>query len=85
MTVPEDLNPTVPENVKVVTVTHDTVELSWDDSEKETSYLVMRRDDGAGSFSEIGSTSVNVTSYVDSPLSALTFYEYKIIADNAVG
>ncbi len=52
-----------------------SIALNWADRAGETGYQIERRLFG-GSFSQIGTTSANITSYVDKGLSQNTRYEY---------
>ncbi len=47
-------NPTAPV-LSILAYDHDSVDLSWVDSFYETSYLILRRDNNAGSYNEVGS------------------------------
>ncbi len=77
--------PTAPLNLTVDLVTHDSVKLSWGDSSLETSYEIMRRDNGVGPFNQLGaSLSANTVNYVDNTVDPDTFYEYKVVAVNSL-
>ena len=97
--VPEDLSaaeqvletsnpPQKPQELKAISVTHATVELGWtapDDSDV-TGYLIKRRLDPGGAFSEIATiTGSASTSYTDTSVSPSTAYVYQVRAYNAGG
>jgi hypothetical protein len=60
--------------------------LTWDDnSSDETGFKIERALNGSTSFTQVATVAPNVTSYVDSGLSAGTQYSYRVRAYNEAG
>ncbi len=59
--------------------TASTVDLSWDDVTGETGYEVLRKQ-ASGTFSPIGTTGADGTSYRDNTVQANTTYTYRVVA-----
>jgi hypothetical protein len=76
-----------PPNATTVTalVTATTIDLTWLDVANETAYRVERSRHGTSSWTLIGTTGQDVTTYTDAALSAGVTYRYRIIATNAGG
>lgn len=74
--------PKAPSNTNALAVSHDQIDVSWqDNSSNETGFEVHRSTSGpSGTFSLRASTGANVTGYRDTPLNALTQYCYKVRA-----
>ena len=77
--------PAAPSGLSANTVSGTQINLSWtDNSANETSFKVERSTDGV-TFSQIGAVGANVTSYVNTGLSAATPYNYRVRASNESG
>ena len=78
--------PTNPSNLNVQTVSHVRIDLAWtDNSTNEIGFKVERKTGAAGTYAEIITIGANVTSLIDSTLSANTEYYYRVRAYNASG
>lgn len=58
--------------------------LTWDDSDTEEEYMIMRKE-GTDSYIELGSVTFNTLQYHDEPLTVGTSYTYMVMAINAAG
>lgn len=77
--------PIAPANLTTSPLSASKIQLNWtDNSSNETGFIVQRAAVN-GSFSGIDSVSTNVTTYVDSNLTAATTYVYRILAYNSGG
>jgi hypothetical protein len=76
-----------PPPTPVVTVTLSSsseITLSWSDVAGETGYRIERSTDGL-TWTEIGTTGADVTSYADGGLAPSTTYSYRVFASNLGG
>ncbi|WP_238388806.1 fibronectin type III domain-containing protein [Roseimaritima ulvae] len=62
----------------------DSITLTWNDVEDETSYLVQRSTDNT-SWNQIGALPANTTTFVDQGLPEATSYFYRVQANNSLG
>lgn len=70
-------------NLVAAGIPGENIFLSWKDrSFDETIFRIERRENGSGSFSEIGTTSTNRNYYLDTSVQIGTEYEYQVIANN---
>lgn len=77
--------PYAPSNASASSSSSSQVNLSWaDNSSNETGFKIERMTDG-GSWSQVATVGANVTTYVDSGLSAYTNYAYRVRATNSAG
>lgn len=77
--------PNAPTNLTLNVVSSTQINLTWtDNSNNESGFKIERKIEG-GSYLEIASVGVNVTSYNDTSLSPNTKYYYKVIAYNSFG
>ena len=77
--------PAAPSSLAALAISDSQIDLSWgDNSNDETSFRIERSSDGV-SFSEIGSTSADVTTYSDTGLPADTTFSYRVLASNTSG
>ena len=77
--------PLPPSELKAAQVSGEQVDLSWkDNSTNETGFKIERKTD-SGIFSEIGSTSTDVSTFSDKTLSLNTTYTYRVYSLNEVG
>jgi hypothetical protein len=77
--------PMPPSNLTFNTPAHDTVKINWTDNSFETRFDVLRSSSLNGTYSIIGTTAANVTSYTDATTEGRTSYYYKVRAVNAAG
>ena len=81
----EEEIPLPPTELKATVVSTNQVDLSWkDNATNETAYKIERKID-SGNFSEIGSTSKDVTTFSDQTVSLNTTYTYRVYSTNQVG
>jgi hypothetical protein len=78
--------PTAPTGLTATAVDHERIDLAWTDTATdEDQFRVQRRLGQTGTFDEIGTVGMNVTSYSDSLLIAETEYCYRVLAFNSGG
>lgn len=87
VSIPTNQLPARPGNLNVVASAYNRVNLTWsDNSSNETGFEVYRSTDQVGTYTIIGTTGEDATSFIDSVgLSAETIYWYKVRAVNGVG
>ncbi|MBD3242176.1 MAG: hypothetical protein GF331_16410 [Chitinivibrionales bacterium] len=67
------------------TLSGDNIALSWtDNADNETGFVIERREH-EGSFTQLASTTANVTSYLDDSGVEGTVYEYRVMATDGTG
>jgi fibronectin type 3 domain-containing protein/regulation of enolase protein 1 (concanavalin A-like superfamily) len=76
--------PAAPGTLTASAVSFNQVNLSWGDVATETGYKIERSTDNV-SFTQIGTTTADVTSYSDTTVAGSTQYFYRVRATNAVG
>lgn len=77
--------PLPPGNLVATVVSTNQVDLVWkDNSTNETGFKIERKTDG-GSFTEIGTTSQDITTFSDQTVSLNTTYTYRVYSTNSVG
>ncbi|MDB6026402.1 MAG: repeat-containing protein [Verrucomicrobiales bacterium] len=78
--------PGVPSGLAASTISATQIDLSWtDNSSNETGFVVARSATSGGSYTDIVTLGVNVTSYSDTNLIANTAYYYVVRASNTGG
>jgi len=78
--------PKAPGGLTATVVSQTKVNLAWaDSSNNESSFKIERKTGAAGTYAQIATTGPNVTSLVDSSLTAGTAYFYRVRASNAGG
>jgi len=79
--------PATPTGLAVSTFSATQLNLNWNDNSSTPSdFKIERKEEPAGSFAQIGTTTAPATTYQDSTgLSANTSYTYRVIATNATG
>ncbi|HMH16545.1 MAG TPA: RHS repeat-associated core domain-containing protein [Burkholderiales bacterium] len=78
--------PTAPIGLNASPISTNQINLGWmDTSNNETGFRVERKLGASGTYSQIGTTAANVTSYSDSTLSEAKTYFYRIRAANSGG
>jgi len=79
-------SPQAPSNLTTGRTTKSTIDLNWQDNAgDEQGFYIQRSTDGGASWSQVGTTGSNVTSYTDEGLSRKTTYWYRVQAYNASG
>lgn len=77
--------PAAPTGLSAATVSSSRIDLAWtDNSSDESGFRIERSPDGS-SWSEIGVTAANATSFSSAGLTASTSYFYQVRATNAAG
>jgi fibronectin type 3 domain-containing protein len=80
--IPPTSAPAAPSNLTAAAANASTITLNWtDNSNNEDSFLIERSSDGVN-FTQIGSVSVNTTTYSDGTLTPVTTYYYRVRAHN---
>jgi len=79
-------SPAAPTNLAATATSVSQVALTWNDnSNNESGFIVQRSTSAAGTYTTVGTTAANVTSYTDSNLPSGTTYFYQVLATNANG
>ena len=75
-----------PSNLQLVSKTSSSVNISWtDNSNNEDGFQIERSSSQNGTYTEVGTVSTNVSSFVNSGLTANTTYYYRVRAYNGSG
>src|SRR5205823_2380202 len=77
--------PNPPKNLRVSSVTENSIALVWEDDSTNEQHFDVYRSDNGGSFVYINSTHANATSYLQANLNCGTAYSYRITASNESG
>lgn len=78
--------PTPPTNAVAIAASTSSITLTWQDtSTNETGFRIERSANGSTNWTEIGTTSANVTTYPNTGLAASTAYYYRVRAYNGSG
>lgn len=78
--------PPQPTLTSVIPQSSSSISVSWNDVSGETGYLVERSSSSSnGPWSTVGTLGAGTTSYLDTGLSEVTSYWYKVIATNGAG
>jgi fibronectin type 3 domain-containing protein len=76
--------PAAPGTLGVTPVAYNRIDLAWGDVATETGYKIERSLDGTN-FTQIGTTTADVTTYSDTSVGGSTKYYYRVRASNGVG
>jgi YD repeat-containing protein len=80
------LTPNTPTNLTAVVASLTQINLSWiDNATNETGFKIERKIGTGGTYSQIATLGVNVTTYLDTGLKAGTTYYYRVRAYNGAG
>jgi hypothetical protein len=72
--------------VPVAPISSSQIRLTWtDNSNNETGFRVRRRTGTTGTYSDVGTVAANITTFLNSGLTANTTYTYQVIAVNDTG
>lgn len=78
--------PSAPSGLTATAISQTQINLAWtDNANNEDGYKIERSADGSTGWTQIGTASVNATSYSDTGLSAATTYYYRVRAYNTGG
>jgi hypothetical protein len=77
--------PIAPTGLTSSSIGANRVVLSWTDNSSDESLFRVERSLNGSTYSSIGTTSANVTSYTDSGLTSATTYYYRVRAENKYG
>ena len=72
--------PNAPSNLVATPISSSRIDLSWQDNSSDETGFKIERKTGSGSYSQIATVGVNVTSYSNTLLSAGTTYYYRVRA-----
>jgi len=75
--------PLEPDFLSLTVISCNQINLSWGNVSNETGYKILRS--SGGSYSQIGLTEVDITTFQDTGLLPSTFYSYKIAPYNTAG
>src|SRR5262245_7940213 len=76
--------PSPPTSLAAVATSSSQVKLTWkDNSSDETAFKIERAPTSSGSWVQVATVGVNVTSYTDASLSPATSYYYRVRAYNS--
>ncbi len=74
---PSSLNATLASSTKI--------NLSWTDNSTDEEGFMIERKSGSGSYGSIGSTSSNLTTFIDGNISTNSTYTYRVYSYNSAG
>lgn len=78
--------PATPAGLAVSTLSSTELSLNWNDNSSTPSdFKIERKEEPAGSFAMVGTTTAPATTFMDSGLAPATTYTYRVIATNATG
>jgi C1A family cysteine protease len=79
--------PAAPTNLAAAAVSYSQINLTWtDNSVNETQFMIERcTGNGCSDFTQIDTVTANVTSYLNTGLTASTSYSYRVRASNGAG
>jgi formylglycine-generating enzyme required for sulfatase activity len=78
--------PIAPSSLSVAFTSHTNNNLQWqDNSDNETGFVIQRKTDINGTWSQIATTGVNANSYQDYAIASQTTYYYRTKSVNALG
>jgi hypothetical protein len=78
--------PTAPSSLIATAVSTSQINLSWqDNSSDESGFKIERKTSNSGTYTQIATTSANITTYNNTGLSTGTIYYYRVRAYNAGG
>ncbi|MBC8490205.1 MAG: C10 family peptidase [Bacteroidetes bacterium] len=81
----DDIPPSAPSSLTATTASSSQINVAWSNVSNEDGYKIYRATSSGGSYSQIGTTGANVTSYPDNGLPSNTEYCYKVKAYNSAG
>src|SRR5207244_10170819 len=70
--------PAAPANLTATTASSSQINLSWSDVAGESQYIIERSPDGTNSWTQIGTSGANVTTFNNTGLSLGTTYYYRV-------
>ena len=77
--------PLAPTDLKATVISKDQLDLTWkDNSTNEKGYKIERKI-GSGNFTEIGSTTQDITTFSDKSVVLNTSFTYRVYSYNQVG
>jgi len=86
VTTPALTVPAAPSNLQAVALSYSQVRLTWtDNSYNESGFKIERKEGNSGSYQQIATVGEEQTTYIDSGLSPLTAYYYRVRAFNTAG
>jgi hypothetical protein len=77
--------PAAPQSVTAVAQATFQIGVSWADLDNESGYKVERSPNGKTGWAQVGTTAVNVTSWIDTGLTPATSYFYRVRGTNEFG
>ncbi len=77
--------PAAPASLNAAAISSSQITLNWADVSSETGFKIERKTGAGGTYTQIGTTGTNVTTYSDTNLAAATTFFYRVRATNATG
>lgn len=86
VTTPALTVPLAPSGLQATALSASSVQLNWvDNAYNEDGFLIERKTGAGGSWSQVGTASLDATAFTDSGLTELTTYYYRVRAYNSAG
>lgn len=77
--------PAAPTNLASSSVTATSITLTWTDNASNETGFVIERQNGDGTWTQVGTTGANVTTFANTGLSSGVTYVYRVRAENVSG
>ncbi len=79
-------SPAAPTSLSATATSLSQIVLNWtDNANNESGFIIQRSTSATGTFTQVGTTAANVTTFTDTNLSPTTTYFYQVLANNTNG